>query len=561
MSRGYAIQSVGAASGKTVVLALAEKATIDAAARPAIRYRRTRATPVVDPTRNQAVAQVFGATRAHGNRPAPPPPPPPPGPLDRDGDGALDAVDCGPADPAIKPGAPDLPDLAFVDSNCDGIDGDVAKAVFAAQTGKDTNAGTRAAPKRQISAAVTAARAAGKDVYAAGGAYERVTAATGVGIYGGYATDTWKRGRTPVTTISGSPEGVFADGATGVVLQQLAVTGASVGSAGGSVYGIRAINGSKLTLQRVEVNAGNGTAGAAGADGRTGLAGSPGSDGAVGSTNCADGKRRPGGAGGDSPAGRVGGKGGDGGKGGTGAAGGTGRFDTAGGPGGKGGDKPKNGEVGQTGTRGEHGLVGDGGTNSTGLASTAWRGVSGGFGRIGGAGNGGGGGGGGGYNKNGLFESDWVGSGGGGGGGGGAPGGSGDGGGFGGGSFGAYVSDSTLVATSGSITTGSGGAGGRGGDGGPGGNGGNGGRDAGFPCGHGGRGGKGGNGGDGGDGGAGAGGAGGPSIGVMKVGTSTATLAQVTIGLGTPGRGGATGSRGSGAGQPAQQGIGAAVYP
>ena len=128
---GYAIQSVGAASGKTVVLALAEKATIDAAARPAIRYRRTRATPVVDPTRNQAVAQVFGATRAHGNRPAPPPPPPPPGPLDRDGDGALDAVDCGPADPAIKPGAPDLPDLAFVDSNCDGIDGTEADAIFA----------------------------------------------------------------------------------------------------------------------------------------------------------------------------------------------------------------------------------------------------------------------------------------------------------------------------------------------------------------------------------------------------------------------------------------------
>ena len=67
---GYAIQSVGAASGKTVVLALAEKATVDAAARPAVRYRRTSAAPVVDPTRNQAVAQVFGATRAHGNRPS-----------------------------------------------------------------------------------------------------------------------------------------------------------------------------------------------------------------------------------------------------------------------------------------------------------------------------------------------------------------------------------------------------------------------------------------------------------------------------------------------------------
>ena len=473
----------------------------------------------------------------------------------------LDAADCGPTDPLIKPGAPDLPDLKFIDSNCDGIDGDEKKAIFAAENGKDTNAGTKAAPKRQISAAVATAKAAGKDVYAATGAYERVAAATGVGIYGGYASDTWKRGLTPVTKISGSPEGVFADEATQVTLQLLAVNGPNATAPGISSYGIRAIHGSKLTLQRVDVTAGNGGIGPTGSDGTRGADASVGGNGAVGAKNCADNARRPAGAGGDSPAGRPGGKGGDGGKGGNGAPGVVGRLGTAGGPGGKGGSKPLNGEPGEDGSKGEAGLVGEGGTNSTTLASATWRGINGSFGRIGGAGNGGGGGGGGGYKKNGLFQSDWVGSGGGGGGGGGAPGGPGDGGGYGGGSFGVYLSDSAIVATSGSITTGQGGTGGRGGDGGRGGFGGGGGHDVGFPCGHGGRGGKGGNGGDGGDGGAGGGGAGGPSIAVMKVGASTSTLAEVTIALGTPGKGGPTGGRGSGTSQPAQQGIGAAVYP
>jgi hypothetical protein len=563
---GYAIRSVGAASGPTIVVALAEKRAADGTARPAVRYAPTAAGRVSDLARNQAPGQTFRATRAHGGRPAPttpppPPPPPPPANSDRDKDGVDDALDCGPTDPAIKPGAPDEPDLLFVDSNCDGIDGDEKNAIFASPTGKDTNPGTKAAPKREITAAVAVARAAQKDVYAAAGSYERVVALTGVGIYGGYAADTWKRGIAPATKIAGRPEGLFADGATQIVLQLLEVDGLSTGAASASAYGIRAINGSRLTLQRVAVSAGNGTAGQIGADGKRGVTGGPGENGAVGSKNCADGARRPGGAGGDSAVGRLGGKGGDGGKGGTGAAGAQGRFGTAGGSGGKGGGKPKNGEPGQDGTRGEPGLIGDGGTNSTLLAGTTWRGVGGGSGRIGGAGNGGGGGGGGGYNSNGLFQDDWVGSGGGGGGGGGGPGGVGDGGGFGGGSFGVYLHDSTIVATSGSISAGSGGAGGRGGHGGLGGEGGNGGRDAGFPCGHGGRGGKGGRGGDGGAGGAGGGGAGGPSIGVMKVGTSSATLSDVTFGLGTPGRGGATGIGGSGTSQPAQQGVGAAVHP
>ena len=369
--------------------------------------------------------------------------------------------------------------------------------------------------------------------------------ATGVAIYGGYDAKSWKRGFTDDTVIEGMPEAVFADKATGVLLQLLTVNAADRGLGfGASVYGIRAVNGSKLTLQNVAVRAGAAPNGAAGASG-TGR----GSWRArrARSGRCEELRRRgpsPGGAGGDSAVGRLGGKGGDGGKGGNGVAGRPGLFGTLGGPGGKGGEKPARGENGADGTRGEPGLGGDGGTSTTTLAATSWRGVDGSFGRVGGAGNGGGGGGGGGYKKNGLFQDDWPGSGGGGGGGGGAPGRPGDGGHFGGGSFGVYLFNSAITTESSTITAGNGGRGGTGGDGGAGGKGGDGGRDAGFPCGHGGLGGAGGKGGDGGVGGAGGGGAGGPSIGVMKVGTSTATLTSTTIKVGTPGAGGSLGAGG-----------------
>src|SRR5207302_3142626 len=42
--------------------------------------------------------------------------------------------------------AADDPDLAFVDENCDGIDGDVSRAIFVATDGMDTAAGTKEAP-------------------------------------------------------------------------------------------------------------------------------------------------------------------------------------------------------------------------------------------------------------------------------------------------------------------------------------------------------------------------------------------------------------------------------
>ena len=195
---GYRVGSVGAANGKTIVIALAEKPSVDSAARPAVRYRRTNAKPVADRAGNQAAAQTFRRTRAHGRKPPtlpkpPEPAPPPPGQLDTDGDKYPDAQDCAPTDPAINPGAADLPDLSFVDSNCDGIDGTEAKAVFVSAFGNDAAPGTRAAPKREINAAVAIAAANDRYVLATDGSYGRVVAATGVAIYGGYDRTTWAR--------------------------------------------------------------------------------------------------------------------------------------------------------------------------------------------------------------------------------------------------------------------------------------------------------------------------------------------------------------------------------
>ncbi len=70
-----------------------------------------------------------------------------------------------PAAPRCTPTGVDRPDLRFVDSNCDGIDGDARTAVFVAPNGKNGAPGTPAQPLRTISAApvVANASAAKKD--------------------------------------------------------------------------------------------------------------------------------------------------------------------------------------------------------------------------------------------------------------------------------------------------------------------------------------------------------------------------------------------------------------
>ena len=84
---------------------------------------------------------------------------PRPGPTDSsqlvkdwDNDGVPAPADCRPLDPAVYPGAPDKPDLTFEDTNCDGIDGNLTKAIFVDGGGglDDTRTGTRDFPKKTI---------------------------------------------------------------------------------------------------------------------------------------------------------------------------------------------------------------------------------------------------------------------------------------------------------------------------------------------------------------------------------------------------------------------------
>ena len=546
---GYRIRSVGRASGKTLVVLLVERAQADPAAAPRIRYRRVRVQPVLDGAGNQAAAQLFAKTKPHRRAPAPPP-----GPLDTDGDGSLDADDCAPRDASIRPGAPDRPDLAFVDSNCDGVDGTEGDAVFVSPTGSDQNPGTKARPKREISAAVEAARTGRKPyVLVAFGSYGRVTLASGVSIFGGYDPASWARsnrfpGGLPV--ISGSPEAIRASGVKDVVVQHVSVRGLP-GASERSAYGIRALLDSSLTLQRVVVSTADGTEGIAGGNGRQGAAGG---DGAPGGPGSCDGSRGGGGAGGSSAVDRRGGRGGDGGWeterfGGiaeNGDPGRPGNVGTAGGAGGAKGNPASPGLSGRTGEFGRAGLAGTGGTSSTSGAGGIWIGRAGSGGGAGKPGDGGGGGGGGG-SQQGALVNNGGGNGGGGGGGGGGAGTGGLGGGFGGGSFGIYLQSSKIVVESSSITAGNGGVGGRGGDGGREGAGGIAGRGARVCTSEVGAGGNGGPGGAGGRGGGGGGGAGGPSVGIFKPGASTAAVKDSSVKAGTPGAGGAGGRSAPGA--------------
>ncbi len=74
---GYRIKAIGASSGKVVVVLLEEKGVADADAKPAVGYRKTSSKPVRDAAGNQAAAQVFRGTGAHGNVEPPPPLRPP----------------------------------------------------------------------------------------------------------------------------------------------------------------------------------------------------------------------------------------------------------------------------------------------------------------------------------------------------------------------------------------------------------------------------------------------------------------------------------------------------
>ncbi len=443
----------------------------------------------------------------------------------------------------------DEPDDAFADTNGDGIDGDVTKAIFVATAGDDLFAGTRAQPVRTLAEGVRRAALAGKQVYVAAGVYtsDTLVVSNGVSVYGGYNAADWSRSdaNSVLLTVANATAVHASNIVTGTTLDHLTLQGADAVIPGMSAYGVVAIDSAGLIIRRCSIRAGHGgsgvsgVAGVVGADGGAGGQGRPGCEDSSG-FGCSNCSRPSGGIGGASPCGNPGGVGGLPGNGtNAGQAGGMGGGGTAGGSGANCGGSP--GCVGIVGTAGVPGVPGADGTAGLpgNFALTGYQPVHGTEGAAGASGNGGGGGGGGGGGDD---SCDSYGSSGGGGGSGACGGAPATGGLSGGGSLAIYLWNSSARIEFCTLQTGHGGNGGTGGTGGGGGMGGASG--PGGPYGgsseqdDGGFGAAGGKGGDGGRGGHGGGGAGGSVIGIVRAGGSTPVLASLSYVLGLGGAGG-----------------------
>jgi hypothetical protein len=455
-----------------------------------------------------------------------------------------------------NPGAVDLPDVMFEDSNCDGLDGTAAGAIFVSPRGNDSGDGSMASPMRTLGAAVAAAARATprRVVYAAVGSYAGAfELREAVSIYGGYDdARSWARTRDSATVIEPGSEGVLIRGVSSdLEIQMVTVQSAAAMMPGATAYGVRVVGSSgRVLLNRCTVTVGNG---GNGAPGMAGTAGEPGGagGGAGGPTPGAPGLSMCGGAGGAGGAGVSGTNDGNPGAMGMGNAPGYG---TGGARGSQGGGccSTSNGHPGGVGSMGSPGSGGMNGAAAAALGTVRSEDGSyvpavGGVGTDGVVGGGGGGGGSGGGDRNGCpFCSSGTSGGGGGGGGGGCGGHGGAAGGGGGGSI-AVMSVASNVHLEGcQLTTGRGGSGGAGGAGGMGGAGGSGGAGGGHSR-TAGDGAMGAPGGDGGGGGGGGGGAGGPSVCVYSVGTAPVTTSMTCMrGGGGPGSLGGNGGAGAG---------------
>lgn len=464
----------------------------------------------------------------------------------------------------------DLPDLAFVDANCDGLDGEVGNGLFVSPGGSDASPGTMAAPKQSLAAAVAAAVAGNKrDVYVSQGAYNEelvLSSVTGKNIAGGYAqTNLWRRSNLNTTIVSGFSPALRMVQATNTRVQLLTFYGANASGQGETVYGAWISESTGVALEGLRIQSGNAGAGANGAVGAPGQPGDNGGGGDRGCTNdtligCNTCSAPPAGGAGPSSCGQPGGRGGFAGYDTSGY--GYGGVSGSGGASAGAGTPPRQADwtppSAYRGLAGANGSQGGDGVGAAGLGTLSALGylrpnATAGATGIHGRGGGGGGGGGGGCATSlfGLLCWCWsYGSTGGGGGGGGCGGAGGTPGGSGGASIAVYVWDSTINATQVELRTGSGGKGGNGALGGLGGAGGLGGG-SGYDEGQQGdssRGGSGGGGGIGGRGGASGGGGGGPVLGIARNSASVWSSSSTTYVMGVAGQGGTSPAGGAASG-------------
>jgi len=219
-----------------------------------------------------------------------------------------------------------------IDSNCDGIDGEVGNGIFVAKDGDDGNSGSIDEPKLTIAAALTAANMQNKrDIYVATGVYsENIVLVNGKGLFGGYSPDFRDRDTTTQETaiLGDVPSGNEAG----------TITAAGLGNSGNAktivdgftIFGFNAANqpgdnsyaiylsdcgpNVEITNNRIFGGAGgNGGLGSGGTDGGDGSNGGNGVDSVQTSLTCAGSDETDGGSGGSNSCNGTNVSGGDGG--------------------------------------------------------------------------------------------------------------------------------------------------------------------------------------------------------------------------------------------------------
>jgi plastocyanin len=190
-------------------------------------------------------------------------------------------------------GNADSPDDNFVDNDCDGVDGNIASAIFVSPNGDDANPGTPQQPVLTMAQGLSRAQAAGKAaVYVAGGVYTVMTLnlLSGISIHGAYNKNDWSRSDSNITEIHSTSSTAIAASNMGgfLILDHLKIVSATAAVSSGSSYGVFLSAASTVLLHKCTIIAGNGASGVAGGNGANGADGisDPAQNGGNGCNTC-----------------------------------------------------------------------------------------------------------------------------------------------------------------------------------------------------------------------------------------------------------------------------------
>jgi len=186
-------------------------------------------------------------------------------------DGVCFGGTCDPVTPGADGGGDGPKPDPCIDTPTDPACLDETTAIFvSAGTGKDDAVGTKLAPLKTVTTALTKVTADKKRIYVCEGAYaEKINIIVPVSIIGGLACDFSSKGATaPKFTAVGAPA-ITVTKTRSVALLDLAVETAAVQAPGASAVGILISESEGAALRRLSVKAGAGVAGTDGANGDT----------------------------------------------------------------------------------------------------------------------------------------------------------------------------------------------------------------------------------------------------------------------------------------------------